>query len=94
MDTDTTYALVESLKLINSNLEKTNRKIEVLERDFKDREVKRRFFKLLIAFYPIVMGILVVMVDADHHKIAEIAGDVSELVSDTKKIVMYASNND
>lgn len=92
MDTDTTLALIESLRLINATIEKNNRKIEMLERDFREREVKRRLFKLLVAFYPFVIGLLIYIIDADHHKIAEIAGDVSDLVSDSKKLIMYASN--
>ena len=93
MDSDTTFALIESLKLINGNLEKMYLRIEVLERDFKDREAKRRLMKWLMAFYPIVIGVLIFIIDSDHHKIAEIAGDMSELINDSKSLIMYASND-
>lgn len=94
MDNDTTFALIETLKLINANLEITNRKIEILERDFRDREAKRKLFKWLIAFYPLVIGVLICIIDADHHKIAEVAGDMSELINDSRSLIMFASNDE
>ena len=94
MDSDTSVAVMESLKLINSSLQKLFDRIEVLERDFKDREAKRRFFKWLIAFYPLIIGFMLLIVDADHRKMVEVASDISDLVNDSKSLIMYAGSYD
>lgn len=94
MDSDAFNALLESLKLINTNLEKLSKRLDVLEEDYKERSVKKRLFKFLFAFYPVVLVVLLFLVDSDHHKIAEIAGDLNELIQDGRSLVMYANNED
>lgn len=93
MDGEASLAFLESIKLINRNLEKVTARIEVLEHDYQYREVKKRFFKYLIAFYPFVITFLLFLVSADHNKIAQIAGDVSGVVKDAKELTMYAALN-
>lgn len=94
MESDVAHALIESLRLINVTLEKMARRIEVLENDFKERSIKKRLFRWLVAFYPLVIIMLVMLVDSDHHKISEIAGDVSELIKDTQSFAIYANSED
>ena len=92
MDSD--YALVESLRLINSNLEKVTKRIEVLENDYKERYYKKRFIRWLITFYPTLLIFLLFIIDLDHKKIADVASDINALIQDTRNISMAASSNE
>lgn len=94
MEADSTLAFIENLKMINNSLDKINGRLEVLENDFRERSMKKKFLKWLMAFYPFVIVVLLVILDADHHKISEVASDVNELVNDTKSLMMYASNEE
>ena len=89
MQTDAAaLALIESLRLINTNLEKVTSRIEILESDYKERFIKKQLFRWLMTLYPIVMVVLIWMVDTDHKKIAEIAGDIKELINDTSSLTI------
>lgn len=89
MEADAAYTLVESLKLINSNLEKITSRIEVLEMDYKERSIKKNLAKYLMTFYPFVLVILIFMVDADHRKMTDVARDVHSLISDMQNLTFY-----
>jgi tetrahydromethanopterin S-methyltransferase subunit G len=92
MDSDATLAFLESIKLINHNLEKITSRIEILENDYQYREAKKRFMKYLIAFYPLVITLLLLLINSDHNKIAQIAVDVSGIVTDAKTLTLLADN--
>lgn len=96
MDSDAVHALLQSLKQINHALEKITQRIEVLESDYKERFIRKSIYRWLLTFYPVIMVVLVIMVDTDHHKIAEISGDVRELINDTRDLSsgMYARVED
>jgi len=94
-------ALMESIKVINFNLnrlsdasEKLYQRIDVLEQDMQERSVKKKFIKSLIAFYPLLILLLMLLIDSDHQKISQVAADVSGLINDSKSLVMVAQNYD
>lgn len=87
-----TLALIENLKLLNSSLDKIVSRIEILENDYKERYLKKKIFRWLIAFYPAILVALIFVIDIDHKKIAEIAGDINELINDTKAVVSIAGS--
>lgn len=88
MTSDATYAVIESLKIINSSMEKVTSRIEILENDYKERYLKKRFFRWLVAIYPIVLVFLLFVIDLDHKKIAEISGDIKELIKDASSLTI------
>lgn len=84
----TMAAMVESIKTINQSLEKITEasaklldRINILELDLSLREEKKRFYKSLISFYPIVITILIIVLNVDHKKISEVTEDVSKVVN-------------
>lgn len=94
MESEAAMAVIESLRMVNSTLDKIVERLEVLESDFQERYFKRRFFKWLISLYPFAIISLIWFVDVDHKKIAEIAGDINELINDTKTISLIAQESD
>lgn len=86
MEAEVVNTLFESLRQINHSIEKLTTRLEVLERDYRERGLKRQMFKWLMAIYPFFLLIMLVLIDADHHKIAEITGDVKELINDTRDL--------
>lgn len=83
MDASAITVLLDSIRLINANLEKLSARLDIIENDFRERSIKKKLMRWLVTFYPVVMIMLMFMIDSDHHKIAEITGDVKELISDT-----------
>jgi hypothetical protein len=94
MESTAIYALIENIKILNGNIEKITNRIEVLEGDFKERTIKKRLMRSLIAFYPLVLVSLIWVINADHESISRVAADVSELIKDSQSINPYARSND
>lgn len=83
----TMASLVSSIQAINQSLGQVTEasakildRIKILELDLTEREVKKRFYKSLISFYPIVITILLIVFSVDHKKISEVTEDVSKIV--------------
>ena len=93
MESDAAMALIENLKMINQSLDKITSRIDALEKDYQERSLLKRFLKWLIAFYPLIIILLVILIDSDHHKIAEVASDVRELIKDTQSITYLVEND-
>jgi len=94
-------ALMESIKVINFNLnrltetsEKLYSRINVLEQDLQERAVKKRVYKSLLALYPLLVVILLGVVNMDHYKINTAVKDFNSLTEDLKSLGMFASNSD
>ena len=89
MESDGFYALLENIKTINEDIEKISSRIENLENDYRERGVKKKMYRWMFTLYPVIIAILLFLIDINHNKIVEIAGDVRELVSDVNDMAIY-----
>lgn len=92
-------ALMESIKVINYNLsrlsdtsEKLYQRIDILEKDLQERSLRKKFLKSIVAFYPLILVILFMLIDSDHQRLTQVAQDVNGLVRDSKSLMMLADN--
>lgn len=94
-------ALLESIRVINSNLnrltetsEKLYSRINVLEQDLQERSARKRVYRSLLTLYPLLVVILLGLVNLDHYKINTAVKDFNTLTDDLKSLGMFASNSD
>lgn len=53
-----------------------SKKIELLEKDFQDRFIRKKVYKLLFAFYPVMIMGLLLFLSLDHHRIVQILTEI------------------
>ncbi len=61
--------IYNNLVSIESCLESIKDRIETLESDLNDRKLRSYVFKLMIFFYPIVIGIMIATANFDHNNL-------------------------
>lgn len=77
--TKTISSLVIQLGTVNENIKrildvsnKITERIIILESDFQERAIRKKIYKSLIKFYPVILSILMIAVGIDHEKIVNI----------------------
>ena len=95
-----TETLIQSIKMINFNLDRLNQttekicnRLDVLENDYRERSLRKKFYRSLIAIYPAIMVCLLWFIGLDHQKVSQAVSDVNLLVQDMKGLTMYAFND-
>lgn len=55
-------------------------RIHVLENDLQERAIRKKVYKSLLAYYPIILFLMVLLFNLDNHKISEILSYLKILI--------------
>lgn len=85
--TKTISSLVTQLGAVNENLDrivelsnKLTERLTILESDLHERTLRKKIYKSLITFYPLIIICMILFMNLDHQKMMEVLAELKLII--------------